>query len=110
MENDVLHEIHGLLGANFGQGFRLDPLSKFIDCDEQVGQALRRLIEGSQKVQAPHGEQPGNVDCLELLGQGVNLPSEVLAFPAGPYDLRCVGGGHRPVISLLKSLLDHAPR
>jgi hypothetical protein len=50
MENDVLDEIHGLLGANFSQGLCLDPLSKFIDCDEQEGQALGRLLEGSQKV------------------------------------------------------------
>jgi hypothetical protein len=34
MENDVQDEIHGLLGANFSQGLRLDPLSKFIDRDE----------------------------------------------------------------------------
>jgi hypothetical protein len=39
MENDVLDEIHDLLGADFSQGLRLDPLSKFIDRDEQVGQA-----------------------------------------------------------------------
>jgi hypothetical protein len=35
IENDVLDEIHGLLGANFGQGLCLDPLSKFIYRDEQ---------------------------------------------------------------------------
>jgi hypothetical protein len=67
-ENDVLDEIHSLLGANFGQGFHLDPLSKFIDHDERVGQTPRRLLEGSQKVQAPHDEWPGNGDCVELLG------------------------------------------
>jgi hypothetical protein len=37
MENDVLDEIHDLLGANFNQGLCLNPLSKFIDRNEQVG-------------------------------------------------------------------------
>jgi hypothetical protein len=37
VKNDVLDEIYGLFGANFGQGLRLDPLSKFVDHDEQVG-------------------------------------------------------------------------
>jgi hypothetical protein len=37
MENDVLYEIHGLLGANFSQGIHLDPLSKFINRNEHVG-------------------------------------------------------------------------
>jgi hypothetical protein len=46
-ENDVLDEIHSLLGADFSQGLRLDPLSKFIDYNEQVDQAPRRLLEGS---------------------------------------------------------------
>jgi hypothetical protein len=46
-ENDVLDEIHGLLGADFSQGLRLDPLSKFTDCNEQVDQAPRRLLKGS---------------------------------------------------------------
>jgi hypothetical protein len=36
-KNDVLDEIHDLLGANFSQGLHLDPLSKFIDRNEQVG-------------------------------------------------------------------------
>jgi hypothetical protein len=34
---DVLDEIYDLLGANFSQRLHLDPLSKLIDCDEQVG-------------------------------------------------------------------------
>jgi hypothetical protein len=32
-KNHVLNEIHGMLGADFSQGLRLDPLSKFIDRD-----------------------------------------------------------------------------
>jgi hypothetical protein len=46
MENDVLDEIHGLPASDFSQGLHLDPLSIFIDHDEQVGQAQRRLLEG----------------------------------------------------------------
>jgi hypothetical protein len=37
IENDVLDEIHNLLGANFSHEIRPDPLSKFIDHDDQVG-------------------------------------------------------------------------
>jgi hypothetical protein len=73
MENDVLDKIHGLLGADFSQGLCLDPLSKFINRDEQVDQAPGCLLEGSLKVQTPHSERPGNGDRLEFLGQGVNL-------------------------------------
>jgi hypothetical protein len=46
MENDILDEIHGLHGADFSQGLRLDPLSKFIDCDEQVGQPPGAFLKG----------------------------------------------------------------
>jgi hypothetical protein len=35
-KNDIMDEIYGLLGANFGQGLRFDPFSKFVNCDEQV--------------------------------------------------------------------------
>jgi hypothetical protein len=79
MENDVFDEIYDLPGADFSQGLCLGPLSKFIDRDEQVGQAPRRLLEGSQEVQTPHGERLGNGDRLEFLGHGVNLSSKVLA-------------------------------
>jgi hypothetical protein len=34
MKNDVLDEIHGFLRADFSQGLRLNPLSKFVDRDE----------------------------------------------------------------------------
>jgi hypothetical protein len=50
MENDVLDEIHSLLGADFSQGLCLDPLSKFIHHDEQVGRAPVCLLHGSQEV------------------------------------------------------------
>jgi hypothetical protein len=49
MENDVLDEIHDVLGADFSQGLRLDPLSKFIDRDEQVGQAPHAFLKGPRK-------------------------------------------------------------
>jgi hypothetical protein len=50
MENDALDERYCLLGSNLSQGPHLDPLSKIIDCDEQVGQAPGCFLEGSQKV------------------------------------------------------------
>jgi hypothetical protein len=36
-KNDVPDEIYGLLGADFCQRLRLDPLSKFINHHKQVG-------------------------------------------------------------------------
>jgi hypothetical protein len=52
----VLDKTHCLLGADFSQGSCLDPLSELVDRDKQVGQAPRRFLEGSQKIQAPHGQ------------------------------------------------------
>jgi hypothetical protein len=94
MENDVLDEILGLLGL--------------IAHDKQVGQAPVHLLEGPQNIQPPHGEWPSNGDCLELLGRGVNLPSEVLASSIRSYDMRSIASGRRPVKSLPKNLPDHA--
>jgi hypothetical protein len=106
IENDVLDEIHGMFGANFSQGLRLDPLSKFIDHNEQVGQTLSRLLEGSKEVQTPHGERPSNGDRLEFLGQAANLSSEVLASSTGSYYLCYITGRSRPVKTLSSMLLD----
>jgi hypothetical protein len=36
MKNDILGEIHGLSGTDFGQGLCLDPLSEFVYCVKQV--------------------------------------------------------------------------
>jgi hypothetical protein len=49
-KNDILDKIHDLLRSNFGLGLHLDPLSKFIDRDEQVSQALEHLLEGPHTV------------------------------------------------------------
>jgi hypothetical protein len=107
-ENDVLDEIHYLHGANLHQGPCLDPLSKLVDHDKQVGQAPGRLLEGSQEVDAPYGKWPCNGDCLELMGRNVGLPHEVLASPIGCHDLRDIASGPRPIETLLESLSDHA--
>jgi hypothetical protein len=106
-ENNVLDEIYDLHGANFSLGLHLDPHSKFIDCDEQVGQAPRRHLEGSQEVQTPHSERPSNGYLLEFLGWGVNLLSKVLASSTGSYDLCYVASSNRPVKTLSMSLPNH---
>jgi hypothetical protein len=107
-KNDVLDEIYGFLVANFDLELHLDPLSKIIDRDEQVGQALGHLLEGFQKVQTPYGERLGNGDCLEHLGRGVNLSGKILATPTGSHNLCYVAGRSRPIETLPESLLDHA--
>jgi hypothetical protein len=80
-KNDVLDEIHDLLGADFSQGFRFDPLSKLIDRDEQVGKAPGAFLKGPRRSRPPHDEGPDNGDRLELLGWDVNLSSKILASP-----------------------------
>jgi hypothetical protein len=76
-----------LLGADFSHGLCLDPLSKLVDHDKKVCQALGRLVEGSWKVQSPYGEWLGNGDHLEHLGRGVNMSSNILASPVRSHDL-----------------------
>jgi hypothetical protein len=110
MENDVLDEIHCLIEANLSQGLHLDPLSKLVDNDKQVGHAPGHFLEGPQKVQAPHKKHPCNGDCLELLGCSVDLPHDVLSPPTGPHDLHCIASGHWSVKTLLESLPNHASR
>jgi hypothetical protein len=56
----------------------------------------------------PYGERPGDGDCLELLGRGVDLSNKVLASPAGSHYLHCIASYGRPVKALLESLPDLA--
>jgi hypothetical protein len=49
-EDNVLDKAHYLFGANFSQGPSFDPLSESVNRDEQVSQARRRFLEGSQEV------------------------------------------------------------
>jgi hypothetical protein len=56
MKNDVLDEIYCLHGANLSQGHHLDPLSKLVDRDKQVGRAPGCFVKGPQKVQAPYSK------------------------------------------------------
>jgi hypothetical protein len=76
---------HCLFKADFSQGSSLNPLSEFVDSDAQVGQALRRFLEGSQQVQTPHDEMPCDEDDLELLGWHVDLSSKVLSSLTRPH-------------------------
>jgi hypothetical protein len=52
-EDNVLDKAHCLFGANFSQGPSFDPLSEFVNRDEQVSHTHRCFHEGSQEVQ-PH--------------------------------------------------------
>jgi hypothetical protein len=52
-ENDVLDEIHYLLGANISQGPCLDPLSQLVDHDELVGQPSNAFLKGPKRSK-PH--------------------------------------------------------
>jgi hypothetical protein len=75
---------HCLFRADFSQGSRLDPLSEFVDSDDEVGQALR-FLEGSQQVQTPHNEMSCDENGLELLGWHVDLSSKILSSLTRPH-------------------------
>jgi hypothetical protein len=67
------------------------------------------LSEWPQKIQTPYRKWPSDGDRLEFLGQGMDLPGEVLSPPARSYYLCCIAGHGRPAKSLLESLFNHAP-
>jgi hypothetical protein len=89
----VLNEIYYRHGTSIFQGPCLHRLSEFIDRDKHMGQA-------------PHDKWLCNGDGLELLGQSMDLPCEVLASPVGPHDLSNITGSHLPVKTLPESLSD----
>jgi hypothetical protein len=48
-EDNVLDKAYHLLGANFGHGPSLDPLSELVDHDKQVGEVPRRFLKGTKR-------------------------------------------------------------
>jgi hypothetical protein len=104
VEDNVLDKAYRLFGANFGHEPHLNPLSKLVDRDKQVGKALECFFKGSKEVHAPHDKGPCDGDGLELLGQHVDLPRKVLTPFARSHNLNRVIIGRRLVKTLLEGL------
>src|SRR5688572_33196951 len=71
--DDVGEERHRLLGPDAVQRSDLDPLGEFADGDQQVRVAPGRLLQGTDEVQTPYGEGPGDGYRLQSLSGQVGL-------------------------------------
>jgi hypothetical protein len=83
--DDVGEKEHSLLGPDAGDRMGLDPLGKFVNCNEQVGEAASCPFQGSDQVKPPNSERPCDGDSLQSMSQEMGLTSIVLAAFAGAY-------------------------
>jgi hypothetical protein len=56
--DDVGKKEHSLLGPDAGDRTGLDPLGKFINGSEQVGETTSCPFQGSDEVEPPNSERP----------------------------------------------------
>jgi hypothetical protein len=98
--DDVSEERHCLFRPEIRNGAYFYPLGKFVDCDQQVGEAPRRLSQGPDDVQPPHGERPCDGDGLQDVRREVGFAGVELAPLAGAYDLTGIRDRSGPVKAL----------
>jgi hypothetical protein len=98
--DDVGEERHRLLYPEIRNWPYLDPLGKFVDCDQQVGEAPGRLPQGPDDVQPPYGERPCYGDGLQGVSRKVGFAGVELAPFAGAHDLAGIRDRGRPVKTL----------
>ena len=67
-----------------------------------MGEAPRRLLQRTNKIQPPHGERPRDGDCLQSMGREVCFSGVELASLASPHDVSGVGDRGGPVKALPK--------
>jgi hypothetical protein len=108
-KNDVLDEIHGLLGADLAKGFTLTHLVNLSTMVSMWVKPPDAFLKGPRRLKPRmvKGQVMGII--LELLGRGVNLSSKVLASPTEPYCLCHIAGCSQPLKTLLESHPDQAP-
>jgi hypothetical protein len=63
--DDVSKKEHNLLRPNAGDRTGLDPLRKFVNGDEQVGEAPNCPFQGSDQVEPPNSEWPRDGNSLQ---------------------------------------------
>jgi hypothetical protein len=83
--NDIGEEQRDLLRSDIGNGTGLDPLGKFVNGDEQVGEAPSCFLLGSDQVEPPNGEWPCDGNGLQGMSREMGLPCVLLASFAGAY-------------------------
>jgi hypothetical protein len=83
--DDVGEKEHSLLGPDAGDRTGLNPLGKFVNGNEQVGEATSYPSQGSDKVEPPNGERPCDRDSLQGVGREMGLSRKVLATFVGAY-------------------------
>jgi hypothetical protein len=66
-------------------GLGLDPLGKFVNGDEQVGEATSCPFQRSDQVESPNSEQPCDGNSLQGMSREVGLSCIVLTSFAGAY-------------------------
>jgi hypothetical protein len=98
--DNVREERHRLLCPEIRNGAHLHPLRKFVDCDQQVGEAPGRFPQGPDDVQPPHGEGPRDGDGLQDVRREVGFKGVELAPFAGAHDLAGVSNRGGPVKAL----------
>jgi hypothetical protein len=108
--DDVGDEQHGLLRPDAGDGSGLDPLGKFVNGDEQVGEAPGCFLQGSDQVEPPDGEWPSDGDGLQGMSREMGLPCVVLAYFAGAYQLNGVKDRGWPIEALPECVSDKGSR
>jgi hypothetical protein len=62
--DDIGEERHRLLCPEIRNGAHFYPLGKLVDRNQQVSEAPRRLPQGPDDVQPPHGKRPCYGDGL----------------------------------------------
>jgi hypothetical protein len=63
--DDVGEKEHSLLRPDAGDRTSLDPLGKFVNGNEQVGEAASCPFQGSDKVEPPNSKWPYDGDSLQ---------------------------------------------
>jgi hypothetical protein len=88
----------------------LDPLGEFVDGDQQVREAPRCLLQGTDEVQTPHSKQPSDGYCLQGPSGQLCLSCVELTPLAGAYNPSGVGHRGRPVETLSKGVSHEGSR
>ena len=58
-DHDVLEELFGLLGCDFGYRFGFNPFGELVDGGEEVCETTWCYLQGSDHVESPGNERPG---------------------------------------------------
>jgi hypothetical protein len=82
---DVGKKEHNLLRPNAGDRTGLDPLGKFVNGNEQVGETASCPFQGFDEVEPPNNKWPCNGNGLQGMNREMGLPCIVLAAFAGSY-------------------------